>query len=299
MPEALADRLFLLFQRLLPERLLGRGVYRLARCRTPWFKNLAIRFLVKWYGIDLSEVARRVPDEFQHLNDFFTRELRPGARPLTRSGGVVVSPADGRLEEVGFVAGDELVQAKTFRYRLADLLATDATMAERYRGGALLTVYLAPHDYHRVHLPLEARIVAMDYVPGRRWAVNSRSVRTVPGLFAVNERVILWCESPWGPYALVLVGALNVASISVPWAGEVAPPPGHGPRRWTYPAGSAGMDFAAGDLVGQFNLGSTVVVVAGRGMVAWENGIRAGAPVRMGEALGRVSATAGPAPGFP
>lgn len=280
------DRFFVVFQWLLPQRLAGRLVYRFARQQTPWVKNLAIRAFIRLYGVDLDEIDTPVPDGYPHLNAFFTRSLRAGARPVDGSPGAIVSPADGRLENVGHADGRELLQAKRFRYRIADLLATDDRTAAIYDGGATLTIYLAPHNYHRVHLPLAAHIREMTYVPGRRWAVNQRTVRTVPGLFAANERVVLWCESAAGPYALVLVGALNVASISVPWEGEIAAPPGHDLRRWTYGADQPGLTLETGDLAGQFNLGSTVVLVAGRDLITWDPRIASGMEVRTGERLG-------------
>lgn len=285
MLQGLTDQLFVLLQRLLPERLLGRGVYWLARRRTPWLRTLLIRSFVRFYKIDLSEIEHPEPAAWEHANAFFTRALRPGARPIPAGADTVVSPADGIIEELGYAAGDHLIQAKRFRYRLADFLATDDATVTDLHDGATLTIYLAPHNYHRVHMPLAGRIREMVYVPGRRWAVNRRTARAVPGLFAANERVILWCENPAGRFAVVLVGAMNVASISLAWMGDVLP--GKEVTRIRYPANLPELAIPAGGLLGQFNLGSTVVVVAEHKLIDWNTGLASGGSVRMGEALGR------------
>ncbi|MEZ5561355.1 MAG: archaetidylserine decarboxylase [Gammaproteobacteria bacterium] len=288
MLQGLPDQIFVMFQRLLPERLLGQVVYWLARQRTPWLRNLLIRSFIRFYKVDLSEVEHPEPAAWEHANAFFTRPLRPGARAVAAGADTVVSPADGTIEELGYAAGSHLVQAKRFRYRLADFLATDDAAVTRFHDGATLTIYLAPHNYHRVHMPLAGQVREMVYVPGRRWAVNRRTARTVPGLFAANERVILWCENPAGRFAVVLVGAMNVASISLAWTGEVTP--GREVTRIRYPADSPQLSIPAGGLLGQFNLGSTVVVVAEKELISWDAGWSAGRSVRMGEGLGKARA---------
>lgn len=281
---SLLDQLFVLMQRLLPERLLGRAVRALTRSRMPWLRNFLIRGFVRVYDVDLREIEHPEPSAFQHMNAFFTRPLRAGARPIAPGDRTLVCPSDGLLEAIGYAEADQLVQAKRFRYRVADLLVLEPTAAERFHGGATATVYLAPHDYHRVHMPLGGRVTDTVYVPGRRWAVNRRTVRTVPGLFAANERVIIWCESPAGRFAVVLVGALNVASISLAWCGDVTP--ASQVVRTHYGTTDPAMAIAAGGLLGMFNLGSTVVIVAERGMVAWDGDTAPGSPVRMGTRLG-------------
>jgi phosphatidylserine decarboxylase len=287
--EPLLDKLFVLLQQLLPERLLGRGVYALTRNRNPWLRTFLIRTFVRVYGVNLAEVEHPEPEAWVDVNAFFTRPLRPGARPVASRPEAFVSPADGTLEEVGYATDGHLIQAKRFSYPLAGLLATDAAGVAPFRGGATATIYLAPRDYHRVHMPFGGRVREMVYVPGRRLAVNRRTVRTVAGLFAANERVILQCESPGGRFAVVLVGALNVASISLAWRGEV--PASNGVQRERYAADDPRVAIPAGGLLGQFNLGSTVVVIAEQGLVTWDAGLPVGGPVRMGEQLG----LAGPA----
>jgi phosphatidylserine decarboxylase len=280
----LLDQLFVLLQRLLPERLLGRAVHALTRSRIPWLRRLLITTFVRVYKVNLAEVEHPEPEAWEHMNAFFTRPLRSGARPVAPGNLTVVSPSDGLLEEMGYADAGRLIQAKRFQYRIADFLALSPAEAEPFSGGATATIYLAPHDYHRVHMPLGGRVTEMVYVPGRRWAVNRRTVRTVPGLFAANERVILWCENSAGRFAVVLVGALNVASISLAWSGDVAA--ADRVVRTRYDVTDPALDIPAGGLLGQFNLGSTVVVVAASGLISWDDDQASGTPVRMGTRLG-------------
>lgn len=282
---SLLDQLFVLFQRLLPERQLGRLVHALTRNRTPWVRTLLIRAFVRAYPVNLAEVEHPEPGAWEHMNAFFTRPLRAGVRPVAPGARTVVSPSDGTLEYAGYAQAGQMLQAKRFHYQVADFLALDPAAAEPFTGGATATIYLAPHDYHRVHMPLAGRVTGTVYVPGRRWAVNRRTVRTVPGLFAANERVIVWCENDAGRFAVVLVGALNVASISLAWSGEV--PPAGTVVRTGLPTSGAALDLPAGGLLGQFNLGSTVVIVAERGLIRWDDNLETGAAVRMGSRLGQ------------
>ncbi|MBL8225840.1 MAG: phosphatidylserine decarboxylase [Chromatiales bacterium] len=284
-----ADRLFVLFQRLLPAQLLGLGVERLAAVRAPWFKDWQIRTFVRTYGIDVAEAARPVPSGYPTLNDFFVRELRPGARPVDPAPGAVVSPADGRIEQAGTVTGGHLIQAKGFRYSAATLLATTPDDAGRFDGGSFATIYLAPWDYHRVHMPLGGTVTGVVHVPGRRLAVNPRTVGAVPGLFAANERVVVRCEHAAGPFAVVLVGALNVASIGLAFAGTVRGNGDGSIRRMEPQAGGRPVSLATGDWLGQFNLGSTVIVLGGRGLLQWRSGLAPGETVRVGERLGTLA----------
>lgn len=278
------DKLFVLFQSLLPERLLGRAVQALTRSRIPWVRDLLIRGFIRVFNVDLSEVEHPEPAAWEHMNAFFVRPLRVGARPLATAPDAFLSPCDGTLESLDRIDSDHLVQAKRFRYRLGDFLVMEPGDAGRFLGGATATIYLAPRDYHRVHMPRAGCIREMVYVPGRRWAVNRRTTRTVPGLFAANERVILWCDSDVGQFAVVLVGALNVASISLAWSGTVEP--GEHVVRTLYAADDQRLRIPAGGLLGQFNLGSTVVIVAGPGSVTWEPGLETGTGIRMGQRLG-------------
>jgi len=273
--------LYVALQRLLPQFLLGRVVHRLARVQTPWFKDLCIRGFVRLFPVNLDEAANSVPTGYDSFNAFFTRALEPGARPQDADPAAVTCPADGRVQQAGALHDGQLLQAKGMTYSAAALLG-DADAAAAFQDGWFLTVYLAPQDYHRVHAPLAGTLRDMLYVPGARLSVNEMTAAAVPGLFARNERLVCQFESPAGPFAMVLVGALNVASISTTWAGEVLPHEPRRLRRWHYP-GAAGIEFTRGDQLGWFNLGSTVILLLPPAVAEPENGLDPGLPVRVGQ----------------
>jgi phosphatidylserine decarboxylase len=269
-------------QFLLPQKLSCRVVYRLARSRRIWLKNRLIRGFIRLYDIDLSEAAEPDPDHYASFNDFFTRALRPGARPLAGDATTIVSPADGRITEFGRLSADRLVQAKGISYTLADLLGESAELLEPFHDGSFLTIYLAPHDYHRVHVPVAGQLDRERYIPGRRFSVNAATAGAIERLFCRNERVALWVSTPAGYAVVVMVGALNVASLSTEISGEIP----SGAERLLSPESPRGL--ARGGELGRFNLGSTVVVLMSRGMAEWQDGLESGQTIRMGEALGRL-----------
>lgn len=273
--------LFVALQRLLPQFLMGRLVHRLARVRAPWFKNLCIRGFARLFPVRIEEAGQPVPEGYDSFNDFFTRALKPGARPQDPDPRAVTGPADGRVQQSGALADGQLLQAKGMTYSAAELLG-DTTAAGDYRNGWFLTTYLAPQDYHRVHAPLAGTLRTMIYVPGARLSVNEATAAAVPGLFATNERLVCLFESDAGPFAMVLVGALNVASISTTWAGEVLPREPRQLRRWHYPAG-AGVRIERGAHIGHFNLGSTVILLLPENTVTPADGLEPGASLRVGQ----------------
>lgn len=278
--------LYIAFQRLLPQALLGRLVYALARVRTPWLKDMLIKGFVRLYDVDTSEAENPVPSGYSNFNDFFTRSLKPGARPLDADPAVISCPADGTVQRAGTIRNGTLIQAKGISYTAADLLG-DPDAAQAYDGGHYLTVYLAPYNYHRVHAPLTGQLQAMHYAPGARMAVNQTTAAAVPNLFAGNERLACHFSTATGPYAIVLVGALNVASISTAWAGEVLPASPPRFRDWRY-RGQAAVQLARGDYLGHFNLGSTIVLLLPPGIGELDSDLNAGRPVQVGERIGRL-----------
>ncbi|HHQ14891.1 MAG TPA: phosphatidylserine decarboxylase [Chromatiales bacterium] len=277
---------YILFQRLLPRFLLGRLVYRLSRIRTPWFKNALIRGFVRLYAVDVSEAERPVPEGYSSFNDFFTRRLLPGTRPMDPAPDCLCSPADGTVQQAGTIRDGRLIQAKGMHYTVAALLGDERAQSD-YDGGNFLTVYLAPHDYHRVHAPAAGRLRRMLYVPGDRLAVNRRTAMAVPGLFAGNERLVCEFDTPDWTFSVVLVGALNVSSISTAWAGEVLPVEPRWPRRWLY-SGQARVALDRGDYLGHFNLGSTVILLFPPGAVALAPELSPGRKLRVGERVGQL-----------
>jgi len=282
------SRLFAFFQYLLPKHWLTAVVYRLARVRVPAVKNALIRGFLKLFDVELEEVKGRVPQDFRSFNDFFIRELNDGARPVDANPAAIVSPADGTLSQAGTLRGSRILQAKGIDYSLEDLLAADVDKAGEFSGGAFATIYLAPYNYHRVHAPVDGELVAAHYVPGDLFSVNSKTAAHVPGLFSRNERLNLHFQTAFGPMVVVLVGALNVGSISTPWSGEVRPRKSGVVERIDVSA--APQQVRKGDLLGWFNMGSTVIVLLPPDSCTWHDSFKAGVRTVMGEAIGELAA---------
>jgi phosphatidylserine decarboxylase len=278
-------RLFALVQRLLPQHLISRITGWLARRETPWLKDALIGGFLKLYSVDMDEAAEPDPHAYGSFNRFFTRALADGARHMPEEPDIVISPVDGTVSQAGPLDAGSLFQAKGFRYALASLLGGEHPQA--LARGRFATLYLAPWNYHRIHAPAAGRLVEMRYLPGKLFSVNGATVSAVPRLFARNERVVCLFETPFGPMAVVLVGALNVGSIETAWAGEVAPGPDRQAATWRYPAqGPGSVSLERGEELGRFNLGSTVIVVLPEGGPRLADGVSPGAPVRLGQPLG-------------
>lgn len=279
------ERLFVALQYVLPKRLLGRVVYHSTRSRVRWFKNALIRGFVRTFPVDVTEMDVPRATDYPSFNAFFTRELTPGARPLDPDPRGICCPADGTVQQIGRIEAGRLLQAKGIDYRLDQLLGIDAAEAARFDGGTFLTIYLAPHNYHRVHAPTAGRVRRMNFIPGQLFSVNESTARHIPCLFARNERVACWCTSGPVDYWLVFVGAMNVASISTAWGGEIAPGPEC--RRTDYTDAEA-WQLETGDYCGHFNMGSTVIVVYPPGSAAWNADLAPGDEVTARREIGRL-----------
>lgn len=262
----------------LPQHRLSRLTLAATRVRARWFKNLLTRVFLACFALDMSEALEPDPYRYRDLNALFTRALRPGARPIAPPG-FIASPVDGTVSECGAIERDRLLQAKGRTYRLAELLAGQP-WGERFVDGLFATLYLAPPDYHRVHMPLDGRLRDTVYVPGRLFSVNAAAARLVPRLFARNERVLALFEGDAGAFALVLVGALNVGSIGTVWAGDVTPAAHRRIERIASPP----IALAKGEEMGRFNMGSTVILLIEGRAARWD--VAAGARVRVGQAIG-------------
>ena len=284
---SLGARAFIAFQYLLPKHALTACVYALARSRR--LGQLLIRGFSRLYTIDLAEAAEPNPKGYATFNEFFTRALKPGARPLPSTAAAIASPCDGTVSERGTIDGDRLLQArlvaKSHWYTIAELLGDDPRAAD-FIGGEFATIYLAPYNYHRVHAPVTARLVSIGYVPGELFSVNRATAEAVPRLFARNERVVCRFESGSGPSALVFVGALNVGSIGIVGLGDLTPARPRRARAVAVPEATA--RFERGAELGRFNMGSTVILLWPRGRCRWADGFRPGATVRMGEVIGEI-----------
>jgi len=292
---SLRDHLFALLQNLLPKHLLSGWVYRLMRSRTQWLRKLSIDWFLRGFQLDMSEAVEPNPYAYPSFNAFFTRALKPTARPVANEADAVVSPVDGTVSQCGVIDGDLLIQAKGHSYSLLTLLAGNTALAQRYRGGHFACIYLAPYNYHRMHMPLAAAVRETIYVPGELFSVNSATARTVPGLFARNERVICDFQSQQTSlvplnstttnFTMVFVGALFVGSIETVWAGEINPPP-RSRRQPVIVNRGRGVQLAKGAEAGRFNMGSTVVLIVERDRVQWDAAMQPGATLRMGQRIG-------------
>jgi len=282
------SRFFVFLQYALPRFWLTALVYRLARVKTPAIKDFLISQFVRLYKVAVDDVKLTVPDGFATFNDFFIRELDAEARPIDCSPNAVTSPVDGTVSAAGIIDGNRIFQAKGLNYTLEDLLATDLQDARSYIDGSFATIYLAPFNYHRVHSPLDGEIVAARYVPGDLFSVNAATASYIPGLFRRNERLVLHFKTALGPAVLVFVGALNVGSISTPWSGEIRPRK-NGVVEMIELDG-APRKIRKGDLIGWFNMGSTVIVLIPQGVSHWSMDLHSGKTVQMGTAIATVTA---------
>lgn len=288
---ALADYLFVLPQYLLPHHFISRLILRATRVQANWFKQPLLRWFIQRYNVDMSEAANASLQSYTSFNHFFTRELKHGARPIDNSLQRVVCPADGRISAIGYLHDKSILQAKGRDYDLQTLLGGDAQLAERFAGGAFATIYLSPRDYHRYHMPLSGRLRQMIYVPGRLFSVNPATVRRVRNLFARNERVVAIFDSVAGPMAVIPVGALNVACIELVWHGVVTPPHRQPVHRWDYDRTDDLIRLEKGAEMGRFNMGSTVILVFAKNALRWDENLKSGDAVRMGQGLGTLTVT--------
>jgi phosphatidylserine decarboxylase len=271
-----------LLQHLLPKDTISAVVYRAARSKRPWLARPLIRWFAHTYRVDLSEAEHTDLTSYGTFNAFFTRALRGGARPVAGDRDTLVSPADGTLTQFGALDADTLLQAKGRSYSLAALLGESGAAVDELRGGSYCTIYLAPHNYHRVHAPLAAALERTRYIPGKRFSVSRATAAAIERIFCRNERVVCWFETAAGPMVVVLVGALNVSSISTFNRGEIA---SGAPQRWEE---NPPVSVERGAEIGRFNLGSTVVVLFPPGAVRWDARLADGMPIAVGAPLGRL-----------
>lgn len=275
---------FLWWQHHLPQHDLSRLAGLLANLESPvWFKNWAIAYFSKRYKITLDEAIETNPELYPSFNAFFTRHLKAELRPIASAG--IVSPVDGTISQMGDITRGKIFQAKGMDYDLFSLLGGREQWAEQFSEGRFVTIYLAPSDYHRVHMPLEGTLKEMIHVPGNLFSVNPTTVDYEPHVFARNERVISIFETPIGPMAVILVGAMIVGSIQTVWCGEVSPPRAYEVYSWPYDNDAPRL--AKGDEMGHFQLGSTVILLLPNKQLQWDNGLKAGSKLQYGQKIGQ------------
>ena len=277
----MSDRLAVLPQYLLPKQALTQLMGRLAGARGGALTTRAIAAFVQRYGVDMAEAADPDIAHYPTFNEFFTRALKTGARPLADA--ELLSPVDGAISQFGAITGDRIFQAKGHDYTSTALLGGDSALAAHFHGGHFATLYLSPRDYHRIHMPCEGRLLRMIHVPGELFSVNPTTARGVPGLFARNERVVCVFDGSRGPFVQVLVGATIVGSMATVWHGVVNPPRPGSLREWSY--SDRELRLARGAEMGRFLLGSTVVLLFPAGPLSFNPAWRPGGAIRMGEAM--------------
>lgn len=278
------DKVKITLQYLLPKHLISRLVGKLAAARLGFISHALISLFIKAYKINMQEARYEKASDYASFNEFFTRPLKDGIRPLASAKEIIAQPVDGKVSQLGDIVAGQLVQAKNHDYSLQSLLGGKVETTEPFLGGKFATIYLAPKDYHRIHMPVTGTLREMIYVPGELFSVNPLTAENVPDLFARNERVVTIFDTEFGPMALVLVGATIVASIETVWAGTVTPPAGKDVFRWHYPAtGLNSVTLEKGAEMGRFKLGSTVILAFPHGTVAFLPEQQPGTVTRVGE----------------
>ncbi|WP_108652220.1 archaetidylserine decarboxylase [Dongshaea marina] len=281
---SILDTLKVTAQYCMPKHLISRLVGLLAAAECGSLTQYLIRTFMKRYQISLDEAEFEQPEQYKSFNQFFTRALKEGARPICEGDNVLAQPVDGAISQLGAIKEGRIIQAKGHDFSSRTLLGGSKELAERFDAGQFATIYLAPSDYHRIHMPCDGELESMIYIPGELFSVNPLTAENVPELFARNERVVCIFKTEFGPMAMVLVGATIVASIETVWSGTVTPPAGKKIQQWSYPETTA-PKLKKGDEMGRFKLGSTVVCLFPKDSIAFEAELASGFKTRMGEPL--------------
>lgn len=274
-----------IWQYCIPQHLLSRLMGALAQWRCPRLKNWAIKRYIRHFRVDMQESKIENPEEFLCFNDFFTRELKSELRPIDPEVKSIISPVDGRISEFGKIQGEQIFQAKGQYYDLGALVG-DARLAEAFRDGEFLTAYLAPRDYHRIHMPIAGKLEKMLHIPGKLFSVNPPTVASIPNLFARNERVVSLFSTEIGTMALISVGAIIVGGISTKWHGLVTPPSSRSVSMWDY--SNTDLEFERGQEMGHFQLGSTVIILFSKNKMQWLETLKSENSLKMGEKIGSI-----------
>ncbi|TPW12301.1 MAG: Phosphatidylserine decarboxylase, partial [Halothiobacillaceae bacterium] len=249
-----------------------------------------IRLVIKRFNVDMSIAEKSDPNDFASFNHFFTRTLKPEARPIVSGVKEIACPVDGAISQIGEIVDGKIFQAKKHQFNLIDLLGGSRERAHPFQGGSFTTIYLSPRDYHRIHMPATGELLEMVHVPGRLFSVSPRTTENVPALFARNERVVALFNTEYGPMAMILVGALFVGSMDTVWAGNVAPRQDKRVRVWDYRYRHDAIQpiiLKRGEEMGRFNMGSTVILLFGPQAIHWAKELRANSQVKMGQLLAK------------
>ncbi len=278
-----------IIQYFLPHHALSWLAGKILTSRWTRLKNAQIRKFIRDYHVNMQEAAQTDLSAYPTFHDFFIRHLKPGVRSFPTDSKAIASPVDGKISQIGLLKGSELVQAKGRFFSLTALLTPDAGAASLFQDGSFTTIYLAPKDYHRIHMPVTGTLRRMIFIPGRLFSVNPQTVADIDNIFARNERLVCLFDTELGPCAVILVGAIVVGSMSVVWHGLVKPQQRHKPTVWDYPNSGDGMiQLQRGEELGYFTAGSTVILLFGKDKMTWGADCIAGDEVRLGQVLGIV-----------
>jgi phosphatidylserine decarboxylase len=268
------------FQYILPQHLLTKLAGKLADSRTPWLKNFLIKQFIKTYHVNLTEALIENPEAYDNFNQFFIRELKPGIRPIASAPNAIISPADGYIAQIGNIQKKQLLQAKNFYFDLGTLLGGDTQLADNFHDGTFATIYLAPHNYHRVHMPLDGKLVKTIYVPGKLFSVNRMTSEIIPNLYSRNERLICVFDTTLGPMTIVLVGAMIVGSIQTVWMKNPIRA-----NRIITETFSDGIQLIKGAELGYFKLGSTVILLFGKDKILSQSTLTTTSTLQVGQQI--------------
>lgn len=280
------NQLQVISQYIIPQHGLSRIIGSIISSRQEKLKNYLIDFFIKRYQVDMRDAIETNPHAYSDFNSFFTRKLRPETRPIVQGEDTIACPADGLISEFGTINDSMLLQAKNHQYSITDILGGLKDEAATFINGEFATIYLAPKDYHRVHIPISGELRKMIHVPGKLFSVNLCTADHVPNLFARNERVICIFDTKFGPMAVILVGAMIVASIHTVWAGAITPSAKKQITIWNYPDNHTPLILQKGAELGHFQLGSTVIVLFGPNTIKWTGTLQKNQSVKMGQLIG-------------
>lgn len=281
----LLNTFYIFFQYLLPKHFVSRLVAKIAAIRLPVIKNFIITQYAKFYCIDMAEALEPNLSNYSTFNDFFTRALKPNARPITADPRVIISPVDGKILQFGTFNAEKMIYAKGKNFTLEQLLAADEDAA-KFQGAEFAVLYLAPYNYHRIHMPLRGKLLTMRYIPGTLFSVNPDVVARIPDVFARNERVVAIFDTAIGVVAVILVGATIVGGIETAWAGAITPSMEKKINSWDYK--NENIVFERGIEIGRFQLGSTVILLLPPKTTKWCEVLQEGVKIKMGWELGKI-----------
>jgi len=282
-PSAWIDRLKAWPQYLLPQSMLSTLMYKLTRSEVAWWKNAFINWFAKQYQVDLTEAEITDASAYPSFNAFFTRALKPEARPMNPNAYSILSPVDGAISQFGDINETRLFQAKGHDFELSQLLAGNEKWSQRFNNGKFITIYLSPKDYHRIHMPFTGTVTQLTYVPGRLFSVSPATTRVIPGLFARNERLLIHFNTAIGDMILIMVGAIFVSGMETVFTGEITPP--HNSPLAHYDYADKNLTLAQGDELGRFNMGSTVILLFQENAVQWQESLQSAQKLRLGDPL--------------